>query len=142
MNKQLACIKASSVELYFSAKLLKVSPGCTCSVNQPLGTGQSVGGVALKVAVAEGVNVGERDGVGDPTLAVCIAWVGEGVSVCVAASVGGTTGLWKACVVSVATGEGSSATRSNPSVNAREKLPRTMLAESRAATTPRSTWRI
>ena len=142
MTKQLACIKACSVELYFSARLFKVSPGCTWSVTQPPGTGQSVGGAEVKVAVAEEVDVGERVAVEVSMLVAPEVGVGEGDSVCVAVCVGGAIRLWTAGLVAVSTCDGSSATRSIPSVNATEKLPSTMVADSRAAAAPKSTWRI
>jgi hypothetical protein len=52
-----------------------------------------------------------------------------------------TVGLVAGTSVSVGIGDGNSATRSTPSVRAREKLPRTMPTESRAARLPKSTWR-
>jgi hypothetical protein len=89
-----------------------------------------------------GVRVGVSVGVRVSMFCIDIVCVIDGIVAGVGVRVmGAIAGLVAGTSVSVGTGDGNSATRSTPSVSAREKLPRTMTAESRAARLPKSTWR-
>jgi hypothetical protein len=139
--KQFPSISACSVELYFSARLFNVSPGCTSKVTHPPGAVQLVCGVVVKVMLGIGVRVGVSVGVSVSMFCIDAVCVIDGIVTGVGGRVVGATVGSVGSSVSVGTGDGNSATRSTPSVSAREKLPRTMLTESRAARLPKSTWR-
>jgi hypothetical protein len=92
----------------------------------------------LGMGVRVGVSVGVR--VSMPCIeTVCVI---DGIVAEVGGRVmGATVGLVAGTSISEGTGDSSSATRSISSVSAREKLPRTMPTESRAARLPKSIWR-
>ena len=92
--------------------------------------------------LGSGVRVGVSVGVSVSRFCIDTVWVIDGIVAEVGGIVmGATVGLVAGISVSVGAGDGNSATRSTPSVSAREKLPRTMPTESRAARLPKSTWR-
>ena len=88
-----------------------------------------------------GVRVGVSVGVRVPMFCIDTVCVINGIVAGVGGRVMGATVGLIGTSVSVGTSDGNSATRSTPSVRAREKLPRTMPTESRAARLPKSTWR-
>jgi hypothetical protein len=129
----LACIKVDSVTLYFFARLSRVSPGCIMMVSQPAGGGHC--GVGKDVSVGEAVTSGKMVDVRVSVVARSV--VGVLVTVAGVRSPGSETG---GCV-SLWTGAGNNATRCAPSVSAREKLPSTRLADTKAARMPKLIWR-